>query len=459
MAPVPVPLRVVRMGQAGEGVGYLPDGRVAFVAGALPGELVRVGITEEHTHFVRAQALAVDLPSPERISPVCPVYARCGGCNFQHWAYAAELRHKEQQVRDALARIGGLDPATVRPIIGAADPYGYRNKGQFPWGSDGQGRPRLGLYARRSHQVVPVDACAIQDAVVNAVLPVARQLAESLGLSVYEEGVHRGILRHLLVRSSRLERRALVAIVVAEMDDRLAEFARRLMEAVPAVAGVAANVNPGHGNRVLGPTTHLLAGSAYLHEQILGLTFRLSALAFFQVNPQQVEPLYRAAIATLVGHSARVWDLYAGVGTLACLAAHRAKNVTAVEVHPEAVKDGRVNAALNHMSNVTFYQGTVETVLARTQEIAQERPNVVLVDPPRSGLSADVLHLLTRLKPARITYVSCNPATLARDGERLQETYRLAWVQPVDMFPRTDHVESCAAFEYRDRLPKPCNAK
>ncbi len=437
------------MGQAGEGIAYLPDGRVAFVSGALPGESVRAEITEQHKNFVRARAIVVDVPSAERLSPGCPVYHRCGGCNFQHWAYAAELDHKEQQVREALARIGNLEPSRVRPIIGSSDPYGYRNKGQFPWGLDDSGRPRLGLYARRSHQVVPVKACAIQDPIVNAVLPVANRLAEESGLTVYDERKRRGILRYLLVRTSRLEQRALVTVIVAKEDSRLIEFARRLMAVTPVVAGVVVNVNPTPGNRVLGPTTRLLGGNPYLHEQILGLTFRLSALAFFQVNPQQMEPLYQAALATLNGSPVRVWDLYAGVGTLACLAAVRAEQVTAVEVHPEAVEDGRSNAALNRLHNLTFYQGTVETVLSRDGLTRDGRPAVVLVDPPRSGLSSEVLNILIRLKPARITYVSCNPATLARDGARLQEAYRLAWVQPVDMFPRTDHVESCAAFEYR----------
>lgn len=441
----PVELEVERMGRAGEGVAVLPDGRVAFVAGALPGELVRARVREVHRSYVKASTEAVIRPADARRLPPCPVYDACGGCAFQHWDYRAEAAYKERRVVEALARIGHIEDPPVLPILSARSPYGYRNKGQFPWGLDSAGMPVAGLYARGTHRVVPVESCLIQDPLVNRVVAEAVRLARAANLTVYDERSRQGLLRHLLVRSSRSEHAALAALVVSKWDPRLPELGQRLLDAGrPELRGVVANLNSHPGNRVLGDETRLLAGSMHLGEKILDFRFRMSATAFFQVNPGEVERLYAAAIDAIPPHTENAWDLYAGVGTLSILASRRAARVQGWEANPAAVADAAVNIALNGLhGRVEVRAQRVETAVAR----ADGWPSVVVVDPPRAGLEAQTIDRLIARRISRVIYVSCNPDTLARDLERFGPGYALRSVQPVDMFPRTDHVESVAVLD------------
>ncbi|MCY0878659.1 MAG: 23S rRNA (uracil(1939)-C(5))-methyltransferase RlmD [Firmicutes bacterium] len=437
---------VERMGQDGDGVARLSDGRLAFVSGALPGEVVDIRVTEERARFVRAVPVRWRSTSTERVQPPCPVYPACGGCVFQHWDYAAELRYKEGRVKEAVARIAQGDAGLVEPIRPNASPYGYRNKGQFPFGRDGA-KTTVGLYRRGSHTVVGTDRCAIQDALVNQVLGVAERLVNEVGLLPYDERTQEGVLRHLLIRTSEFQRRALVLLVAFRRDRRLLPLARALMDAVPAIHGVGVNVNSQRGNRVLGPETDLLAGEPYLLETILGLRFRLSFTSFFQVNPRQAAVLYELALGYLEPPVETVWDLYSGVGTLACLAAARAKRVKAIEILPEAVKDAQENVKLNGLTNVEVEVGAVERVIAAWIAQRSRAPDAVIVDPPRKGLDESVVEALRALQPRRIVYISCRPETWARDVSRLAPFYRLATVTPVDMFPRSDHVELASLLE------------
>ena len=443
----PVELTVVRMGRHGEGVATLSDGRVAFVSGALPGERVQAEVTEEHKNFVRARALSIAQSSPHRETPVCPVFDLCGGCAFQHWSYASELAYKQTWVRESLSRVGHLKDIEVRPIIGAAHPYGYRNKGQFPWGVDSAGKPIVGLYARGSHRVTGIQSCAIQSPVINRVVSAAAAIAGRLGLSVYRESTKQGTLRHLLVRSSKEGNRALAALVVRAFAPELVPMAEALRREVPELIGVVANVNGDVTNRVLGDEITVLSGSSYLVDSILDQTFRISARTFFQVNPEQVEFLYGTVREAVAAGADQVWDLYAGVGTLACLVASKARTVWAVEVNPDSVADAKVNIALNRLGNVRVELGSVEQVISEVRV----RPDSIIVDPPRSGLHPSTVDALLALEAPQLMYVSCNPNTLARDLERLQQAYEVDWVQPVDMFPRTDHVESCTVLRTRRR--------
>lgn len=440
---------IQRMGLDGEGVGEWPDGRVAFVAGGLPGETVRARLRDSHRTYVKAVATELLQAAPQRVTPRCPVFPACGGCALQHWDYRAELAYKTQRVTEALQRIGHLDGVTVRPILGAEEPWHYRNKGQFPWGM-ADGRPVLGLYRRQSHAVVATDRCEIQDPLINRILPVVRSWAERLRLSVYDEATHRGLLRHLLIRTSRWEQQALVLVVGTHFDPRLVRLAEGVHKALPEVVGVGFNHNPDPGNRVLGPATRTLVGRDYLVEQLLGMRFRLSFTAFFQVNPAQVERLYEAALAALPRDADLVWDLYAGVGTLAALASRRAREVWAVEVNQAAVADARKNFAENGLSAVKIEVGRTAEVLQRwLQPPNPPNPAAVILDPPRSGLEAAVVPWLLEARPYRLVYVSCHPETLARDLALLHAGYAVDYLQPVDMFPRTDHVEAVACLTRR----------
>ncbi|NMP22578.1 23S rRNA (uracil(1939)-C(5))-methyltransferase RlmD [Sulfobacillus harzensis] len=433
-------VEIERMGQAGDGVGRMPDGRLIFIPGGLPGELVRVRVIETRKNFARGALVSAKRTVPTRVAPVCPIFGQCGGCAFQHWDYGAELAYKENRVREALTRIAQVNGDLVEAIRGCPDPYGYRNKGQFPFGGT-RGKVRLGLYRRGTHEVIGAAHCAIQDPWVNELLQVAEDLVNRFRIPPYDETQRSGILRHLLIRSSRMEQKLLALLVVTEPHPELASLAEAIMAAVPRVAGVGMNVQPAPTNRVLGERTVCLAGQDSLIDSILGLRFRMSYTSFFQVNPGQVEVLYRAALNFLPGGPSEVWDLYSGVGTLAALAAREARWVRALEVNPEAVHDARENFALNHLTNVGVEVGRVEDVIDAWVKRAADPPGTVIVDPPRAGLDGRVVERLNVLKPGRIIYISCNPDTWARDVGRLSPHFQLMQAIPVDMFPRTDHVE------------------
>ena len=416
----------------------MPDGRLAFIPYALPGETVSARIQEGRKDYVRAALQAVIRSSPSRIRPVCPIFGRCGGCSLQHWQYPRELTYKEERVRRALTQVG-QDPQVVASIRGSADPLGYRNKGQFPFARVG-GKVVLGLYRKGTHEVIPARHCDIQDDRVNAVLSLAETAANDLDLPVYDEPMKTGVLRHLLIRSSKFQGRVLVLIVAYQGHPRLGEWAQALCR-MKEVAGVALNINQTTGNRVLGSTTQLLAGEPSILEQLLGDTFQLSFTSFFQVNPRQAGILYEAALGFLPEFKGEVWDLYSGVGTLACLAARRSKQVVALELNGDAVRDARHNLMINQVANVSIHQGRVEDMVQGWVDQGRRSPDTVIVDPPRAGLAPTVIKALQQLLPGRIIYVSCNPETWARDVGRLSAHYVLSSAIPVDMFPRTDHVE------------------
>lgn len=440
-------LRVVRMGQRGEGVAEAPTGQLVFIPGVLPGETARVEITEVRKNFARARLLALDSGvSAERVEPPCPVYEECGGCVFQHWDYGAETRYKEKRVEEALRRIGGFETLpvdSIRPIRSAPNPYGYRAKGSFPWGGE-RGSAFVGLYAAHSHRLIPVTACGIQDPHVNRVLGPAQDLANQRGWEPYREATDDGLLRHLVIRSSRHEQRVVVLLVVRRADPELEGWARELMDRLPLIKGVAANLNDARTNRILGRRTWTLAGDPTLSESILGKAFALTPDAFFQVNPVQVEVLYQLVLdAVGPGPYALAMDLFSGVGTLAVLLSDRASRVLAVELSPEAVREGRGNAQRNR-APVEFVVGAAEEVVPRwVREGA--RPDVMVLDPPRSGVRPPVLETIRAARPQRLVYVSCDPETLARDLGALRGSFVLEHVTPVDMFPRTDHVEVVAS--------------
>lgn len=448
-------LTVARMGQRGEGVAETASGLLVFVPGVLPGETARVEVTDVRKNFARARVLDLESPvSVDRVEPPCPVYNECGGCVFQHWDYTAELRYKEQRVREALRRLGGFDPPpALAPIRSAPNPYGYRAKGSFPWGGR-IGCAFVGLYAPRSHRLVPVDACGIQDAKINAVLGPAQELANAMAWEPYQEASDSGLLRHLVIRYSRYEDRVVVMLVVRHSDPRLEEWAGRLMERLPLIKGVAANLNDARTNRILGERTWTLAGDPTLAERIVDKEFQLTPDAFFQVNPVQVEVLYRHVLdAVGPGPYGLAMDLFSGVGTLAVLLSDRAAQVLAVEVSSAAVREGRRNARHNG-ARVEFVAGAVEQVVPRWLA-GGAQPDVMVLDPPRSGVRAEVVEAIRRARPRRLVYVSCDPETLARDLGALRDTFTLQTVTPVDMFPRTDHVEVVASLIRREDLPPP----
>ena len=438
-----IELAVDDLAFGGDGVGRA-DGYVMFVRGGLPGDRLRVRVTEARGRYGRATIESVVTPSPDRVEAPCPYFGHCGGCRLQHLAYPAQLAFKARQVHECLTRLGGLPPFELRPIVAAPEPYGYRNKMEFTIAEPG---PVLGLHAAERYDVVlDIERCLLQSDTMNALLDEFRREVRSRGLSVWDPKSERGLLRFLTLREGRGTGQAMVNIVASAPDiEALAPVAERLRARVPATIGVLLNVNDRKASVAVGSEEHLLLGRDHITELLDGVAFQVSANSFFQTNTVQAERLF-AIVAEACALDGRdtVLDLYSGTGAISLLLARRAARVYGIEVSAAAVGDAIRNAQANGIDNCTFMTGEVRHVLpGLTSEGV--RASVVVADPPRAGFHPKALAALGTLAPARIVYVSCNPATLARDvGDLARRGYRLEWVQPVDMFPQTPHIEAVA---------------
>ncbi len=447
-------LEVTGISQESQGIGH-HQGMAVFVPGTIPGDRVRVLIEKKMPRYAIARPIKLLQPSPDRVVAACPQADDCGGCSLQAMSYAAQLRFKEQQVIDALERIGHVTGARdlTRPILGMDQPWHYRAKVQFPIAGTTE-QPAIGFYAIRSHQVVAASACPIQPPVCDVIRATVRQHITQFGLSPYDEASHTGLLRHLIIRIGFFTGEVMVILAVNGEDlPGWSELYTNLQAAIAGatdpelpplrLASLYLNVNRARTNLILSEDCRLLAGQSWIEEKILGLRYRVSPLAFFQVNPRQTELLYAAALemAELTGCET-VLDLYCGTGSITLQLARRAREAIGVEVVAPAIVDAQVNAELNGITNVRFLTGEAESVLPRL--IADGlTADAAVVDPPRKGCDAGLIRALATLAPRRIVYVSCNPATLARDIALLQPAgYLVQAVQPVDMFPWTAHVET-----------------
>lgn len=426
------------LGSAGEGVGYY-EGYTVFVEGALPRERVQVRLIEAHKRYGIAKLLAIIEPSSDRVEPLCKVFGLCGGCQLMHLAYPKQLEVKRQRVVDALERIGKCTQPSVAPCVPSPHPFTYRNKIQLPLCRG----PKIGLYARGSHDLIDVDHCHIHCSLGEQVYGQLRALIQEGKVLPYDPVTKEGELSHLLIKTAVQRQEVLVVFVTPKAPTAaLQALAEELLSRSPSVRGVVHNRQREGSNVVLGAAYTLLAGQRAIEEALSGLVFKISPASFFQVNPGQAEALYAKVFdyAALNG-SETVWDAYCGVGTLALLAAQRAGKVIGTECIEEAVEDARQNAIRNGIENVSFFCVDAERFIHSLEKV-----DVVLVNPPRSGCESGFLLGIKRLLPKKVIYVSCDPATLARDIAYLQEIgYRIHELQPFDMFPQTAHVECVAS--------------
>ena len=429
----------------GEGVGRL-DGYVIFVRGGLPGDRLRVQVTETRARYARALIESVLARSPHRVDPPCPYFGRCGGCRLQHLGYATQLAFKEKQVRDCLERLGDVGDFELRPILPAPEPYGYRNKMEFTVAGT-TGQPIIGLHeADRYDAVLDIERCLLQSETMNTLLDETRRQARALRLPVWDGVTEQGLLRFVSLREGRRTGDAMVNLVAASPDlERLGPVAEGVKARVPATASVVLNVNAKKASVAVGTEEHVLLGRDHITESLGGLTFQVSANSFFQTNTAQAERLFALVeTACELGGDEILVDLYSGTGAISLLLARRCRHVYGIEIAAAAVADAVRNARANGIDNCTFLAGEVRHVLPAL--IAQGvNAETVVADPPRAGFHPKALTALAALAPARIVYVSCNPSTLARDvGDLVRRGYRLEWVQPVDMFPQTPHIEAIA---------------
>ena len=426
----------------GAGVGR-QDGMAVFVQGAAEGDVVRAHVIKVKKQYAVAKIEKILTPSPDRADPGCPVAARCGGCAFRHLRYEAELRIKQQRVRDAFARIGGLqvEPA---PILAASRLSGYRNKAQYPVGRV-DGALQIGFYAPRSHRIIDCRDCALQPPEFARALRVFAAFIEETGLSVYDERTGTGLLRHIYLRKAEATGQLMVCPVV---NGNTLPGAERLVALLRAefsdlLKTVVLNCNTSRTNVVLSDQCKTLYGDGYLTDVLCGVKVRLSALSFYQVNREQAQRLYEQAAMLAEPDGKILLDLYCGAGTIGLSMAARAAKVYGAEIVPQAVEDARYNAAQNGILNAEFFCADAHQAAARLAAQGV-RPDVVVVDPPRKGLSPELPALIAqRLCPQRVVYVSCDPATLARDCAAFAaQGYAVRHAVPVDLFPRTAHVET-----------------
>jgi len=425
----------------GLGVARLEDGRVVFVPNTIRGERWQVQLLKVNKNVAWGRAIKPVLESTCRVPSDCPHSGPCGGCQFRHMTYEEELEAKRQRVEDALRRVGGVD-ITVDTIHGAEDTHRYRNKVQFPV-AQGKRGVHVGLFRARSHDVIDVADCLLQPKRVNELGRVLKNWMERGHIPAYDEKTGKGLVRHLYVRTNRAGESLVCLVVNGKKLPDEAGLVRVLRDCEPGLVGVVLNSNQKDTNVILGDRYRTLWGRDWLEEELCGLTFRLSVPSFFQINRAQTEVLYSRAVefAALTG-TETVLDLYCGIGTISLTMAKKAGKVIGAEIVPEAIEDAKENALRNSVTNAEFFCGDAGEV---AYKLAAEgvRPDVICVDPPRKGLAPDVPDILADMAPNRIVYVSCDPATLARDVKRLGERgYTVKRAEAVDLFPRTQHVES-----------------
>ncbi len=429
-------------GYTAEGMGVARwEGRVVFIPGTILGERWEVQLLKIKTNVAWGRAVRLLAPSPERVELDCPLAGRCGGCQYRHMTYEEELRAKRQRVQDALSRVGGVS-LELPQVLGAETPLRYRNKVQFPVAQEKRGLA-VGYYRARSHDVLDVDDCLLQPEAVTTLRRAFKGWMERYRVPAYDEGTCQGLIRHLYVRTNQAGEALCCVVANGTRLPHAPELVQSLRQAVPTLAGLVLNTNTKDTNVILGPNYRTIWGRDFLEEGLCGMTFRLSVPSFFQINRAQTERLYAQALefAGLTGRET-VLDLYCGIGTISLALAQRAGQVIGAEIVPEAVQDAQANAARNQVDNARFLCGDAGEAAF---QLAAEgvRPQVICVDPPRKGLAPEVPEILASMAPDRIVYVSCDPATLARDVKRFGELgYPAVKAQAVDLFPRTAHVET-----------------
>ena len=436
----------------GEGSGHV-DGFTVFVSRAVPGDTVRARIIKVKKTYAIAKAEEILVPAAGRTVPKCPVAGSCGGCQLSYMSYDAQLALKQKKVEDCIRRIGGFADVSVLPILGMENPYGYRNKGQFPVGYAANSKaPVLGFYAGHSHRIVPTDSCLMLWEGHEKILSAVREYLLKSGAKPYDEETGKGLVRHVLMRRGAATGEVSVCLVVNGKTIPKPEILWQDLQAIDGVVGLCLNVNTEKTNVILGRETIPLFGSVTIKDYIGDVCFEISPTAFYQVNPEQMKVLYDTALsyAGLTGNEV-VWDLYCGIGTISLFLAKHAKRVIGVEIVPDAVTNAKANASRNNLLNAEFHCGAAEEVVPRLiAEDPSVKPDVVVVDPPRKGCERSLIETILSMEPERIVYVSCDPATLARDLRVLADGgYLVERVQPVDQFPGSVHVENCCLLSKR----------
>lgn len=431
----------------GNGVAKI-DGYPLFIQGALPGETAEIHVMKTLKNYGFAKVVNILEKSPDRVEAPCVYFSQCGGCQLQHLSYEGQLKWKQNMVANVMKRLGKID-APVHPVKGMEEPWHYRNKSQIPFAQNESGQMVAGFYKTKSHSIVDMERCLIQTGEADVVMADLKRELEILGLRPYDEKSHQGMLRHVVVRKGRATGEVMVVLVTkSKKFPQASAVIEKIRALIPNVTSIVQNVNGEKTNVIFGNDTFTLWGKDTIEDTIGNVRFEISARSFYQVNPVQTEVLYKQALdyAQLTGNE-RVIDAYCGIGSISLFLAQKAGHVMGVEIVEQAIEDAKRNAALNGFTNTYFEAGPAEEVIPRWYKEGKEA-DVLVVDPPRKGCDEALLSTIIEQKPKRVVYVSCNPATLARDLRILEDGgYKTQEVQPVDMFPHTTHCEAVAWLE------------
>lgn len=445
-------LKIEDLGVDGEGVGKY-GGMTFFVKDALIGDVVRVRAMKLKKTYGYARMMEIIEPSPDRVEPRCAFHRQCGGCQIQALSYEKQLEFKQKKVENNLRRIGGFSDELLRkvmkPIVGMEPPFYYRNKAQFPVGTDKEGNIITGFYAGRTHQIIPNRDCALGVPVNRQILDTVISFMEEYHVSAYDEKTGKGLVRHVLTRYGFRTDEIMVCLIINGIKLPHAEALVQALCGMKGMTSISINCNMERSNVILGKETKVLWGQSYITDYIGDVKYQISPVSFYQVNPVQTEVMYGLALEYADLHEEEtVWDLYCGIGTISLFLAQKAKQVYGVEIIPQAIEDARNNAALNGIENAEFFVGKSEEVLPEFYE--KERAagrkayaDVIVVDPPRKGCDEKLLQTILKMAPPKVVYVSCDSATLARDLKILcEKDYELVKVRAVDNFCQTVHVET-----------------
>ncbi|MGU8148824.1 23S rRNA (uracil(1939)-C(5))-methyltransferase RlmD [Clostridium perfringens] len=439
---------IISQGYEGEGIAKIDNKYPIFIEGALKGEKVKVRIVKVNKNFAYGKLMEVLEASEERVNPPCAIYKRCGGCKLQHASYKAQLDFKWDRVKDCVSKIGKLDPSIVKYPLGMENPWRYRNKVQLPIGLI-NGEVKIGFFAPRSHDIIDMESCLIQDEIGDKVVKLTREWIEKFNIRPYNvdgEYDEKGIVRHIMIRRGFTTNEVMIVLVTnGEKLPHKEEFVDLMVKNIPGIKSVIQNINSKKTNVILGLESKTLWGEDTISDYIGDFRFNISPLSFFQVNPIQTEVLYGKALeyANLTGNE-EVFDAYCGTGTITLFLSQKAKKVYGVEIIPQAIDNAWINAKENKVENVEFFVGESEVVIPDLINKGV-KADVVVVDPPRKGCDKKLLDAITNIDAKKIVYVSCDPSTLGRDLKVLEENgYKTLEVQPVDMFPNTAHIENVA---------------
>ena len=443
---------IIDNGFEGEGIAKI-DNYTIFVEGAIKGEKCKILILKTTSSHAFAKIVEIIEKSEFRCEPDCCTYKRCGGCSMRHIEYDKTLDVKQEKVQNLVNKT--LDNnIKVKRVLGMGNPYNYRNKAQYPVGTDKNGRPVFGVFAKRTHEIIPVQECQIQKKISYEIADFVLDQIDKFGVSVYNEKTGKGLVRHIITKVGIQTNEVMVIIVIngKEMPHELT-LANNIIDKFPEVKTVVKSINTKNTNVIMGNKNEAIVGRGYVTDRLGDFIFKISPMSFYQVNPVQAEALYNIAIEKAnITKDDVVCDLYCGIGTIGIFASKYAKKVYGIEIVSQAIDDARINANLNDVDNIEFICGDVEDAFDELIKKEKVKPDVIIVDPPRRGLDEKTIDNIMKLKTGRVVYISCNAATMVRDLKLMESLYEVVEIQPVDMFPFTSHVECCAVMTLKDNL-------